>query len=229
MSCTSERSMGMIHKPVHSLIVSFCDELVKERTPVHVRVNMILPTGVVYRGYYVGGRDGNVVSMNCTKPGCKRNVKSVRAQDGRKYQLKHCVVTQDAEVYCHDHCPVSIRLKNEEKAKKEEALKNMPSSECSICMENKCDVMLMCGHTFHNKCIKKWKETAEKMSCPCCRNEHNAHLTFCSEEERQTAIQNSLVVLQIESDRAERVINRFIQKTHDMAVLRTQLHKWTGH
>ena len=189
---------------------------------------MLLPNGVTYRGYYMGGNDGHITSAKCTKPGCKRHVKTVRAQDGRKCPIKHCIIREDAEIFCHDHCPVSVRLKNEEKAKKEEAVKNMSGSECSICIEGKCDVMLICGHAFHNKCIKTWKEKATKMSCPCCRNEHLSYLTFSSNEERHLEIQKSLVSLQVETERAERVIHTFIQKTQDIGVLKTRLNGWSS-
>jgi len=30
------------------------------------------------------------------------------------------------------------------------------NDECSICLENECNVLTVCGHYYHFKCIKEW-------------------------------------------------------------------------
>ena len=44
--------------------------------------------------------------------------------------------------------------------------------QCTICLYNVCKSgrSLDCGHTFHNRCIEKWKATG-KYHCPICRHE----------------------------------------------------------
>lgn len=41
--------------------------------------------------------------------------------------------------------------------------------ECSICLNimNNCNINLSCGHTFHEKCIRKWLHN--NPTCPMCR------------------------------------------------------------
>jgi len=39
---------------------------------------------------------------------------------------------------------------------------------CSICFENKCDLLLKCNHSFHYDCIKIWYK--DHNSCPYCRS-----------------------------------------------------------
>jgi hypothetical protein len=39
-------------------------------------------------------------------------------------------------------------------------------TQCAICFEQG-DFQLTCGHIFHKRCIKKWKQ--RQHSCPLCR------------------------------------------------------------
>lgn len=50
----------------------------------------------------------------------------------------------------------------------------MQIEECAICLEplnNKNNKTLSCTHTYHVKCIEKWK--VKRKSCPICRNNSN--------------------------------------------------------
>ena len=49
--------------------------------------------------------------------------------------------------------------------------------ECSICLdcENK-DIITICGHTFHSKCLNQWK--IREVTCPICR----AYLDICKND-----------------------------------------------
>lgn len=40
------------------------------------------------------------------------------------------------------------------------------SHQCSICLEEGCNVTLACGHHFHIDCIEKWRQP----TCPICRH-----------------------------------------------------------
>lgn len=42
--------------------------------------------------------------------------------------------------------------------------------ECSICYDDITTEMFIsiCGHIYHNKCIKRWADT--RKNCPMCRN-----------------------------------------------------------
>jgi hypothetical protein len=39
--------------------------------------------------------------------------------------------------------------------------------ECVICMDNKPDIVLPCGHPFCQKCIEMWNKSNQ--TCPLCR------------------------------------------------------------
>ena len=54
----------------------------------------------------------------------------------------------------------------------------MDNPHCSICLSDigkKETAILLCKHTFHNACIKEWRET--NITCPICRVE--MPLTCC--------------------------------------------------
>ena len=40
-------------------------------------------------------------------------------------------------------------------------------ADCCICLEDKCETRLPCGHSFHQSCILKW--FSYKLVCPVCR------------------------------------------------------------
>ena len=41
---------------------------------------------------------------------------------------------------------------------------------CPICYEDDAKCKLICGHTFHQKCIKEWYMNGNNTGCPMCRN-----------------------------------------------------------
>jgi len=70
--------------------------------------------------------------------------------------------------YCDENIHLSDRLNNTR-------LKLLPCDddkyECSICMSNDTPSLkgkLLCGHTFHESCIKQWFLHSKK-TCPYCR------------------------------------------------------------
>lgn len=45
---------------------------------------------------------------------------------------------------------------------------DLTNDECSICLEHECNVLTVCGHYYHFKCIKEW--TKHQMFCPNCKS-----------------------------------------------------------
>lgn len=51
---------------------------------------------------------------------------------------------------------------------------------CSICLDGKTIVRLLCGHEFHEECAWLWFK--KRMSCPMCRNDVDFIKIKCSDE-----------------------------------------------
>jgi hypothetical protein len=60
----------------------------------------------------------------------------------------------EATMYAH-----SLKVENED-------------DECTICMENKCEVSLSCSHAFCENCIQQWNLSSA--TCPICRRDVNS-------------------------------------------------------
>lgn len=40
------------------------------------------------------------------------------------------------------------------------------NDNCSICLENQCNIVTMCGHLYHSVCLAAWIH--KKCKCPLC-------------------------------------------------------------
>jgi hypothetical protein len=54
-----------------------------------------------------------------------------------------------------------------------------PQQTCSICLENDCHVMTLCGHPYHSPCLRAWLKKRE--TCPLCVSpDFNPIAIFCT-------------------------------------------------
>ena len=55
---------------------------------------------------------------------------------------------------------------------------------CAICLNDRLidndDDILICGHSFHLRCIKQWFETSRISTCPICR--YNTYIETQNDE-----------------------------------------------
>ena len=71
---------------------------------------------------------------------------------------------EEKDVIIHDNDIIILPANNN----------NDNSCECCICfdkIESHNGGNLLCGHIYHNKCIKKWFN--KHITCPICRNEED--------------------------------------------------------
>lgn len=73
----------------------------------------------------------------------------------------------------HATDPHKKKIKNDFLSKLDSYFDNLSyyePGECSICMESIGKIQYIktvCGHTYHNRCLTKWKNKCNK--CPLCR------------------------------------------------------------
>ena len=61
------------------------------------------------------------------------------------------------------------------------------SHNCSICLENKCNVRTKCRHVYHSQCFAVWISKREK--CPLCQTrEFNPMVAYCTKCMRATKL-----------------------------------------
>ena len=53
-----------------------------------------------------------------------------------------------------------------------------PDGICSVCLDEGCNALLVCGHSYHPKCIERWLRKSH--FCPLCHREYIAQTkVFC--------------------------------------------------
>jgi hypothetical protein len=60
---------------------------------------------------------------------------------------------------------------------------------CSICLEDKCNIITRCGHLYHFECLNIWVTKVRK--CPLCVSaEFNPIIHYCSQCSKSVRLAN---------------------------------------
>lgn len=150
---------------------------------------------------------------------CKNYTRFMFHEDGSKTswsKLRHIPPT-DLTAVCHIHSK-NIRECEKDITSASPPSPNLPETipdnlQCSICIENGCDRITSCGHTFHDKCIKTWFNKQGSLKCPNCRN--NVSILFHDCEARNKHIIYKLDKYKKEADSLKIQMEQ-LKKRHDI-------------
>lgn len=74
---------------------------------------------------------------------------------------------------CDNWCPFLNRWRNFNGRRRELVKDADLDADCSICQNNKVNIITECKHLYHRECLQKWadecKEKCLPVSCPLCR------------------------------------------------------------
>ena len=78
---------------------------------------------------------------------------------------------------CDRWCPSLNRWRHFNTRRRELVKDADLNAECSICQENKVNIITECKHLYHRECLMKWSQECKEMclpvTCPLCRTPIN--------------------------------------------------------